>query len=242
MNRPSKKNPEDAPDVVDERNLVKVDDAFEDADFDDKLWLWWQQNRNFILIAAAVLIVGSIGIEGYKVIQKQSYANMQSDYNASAATAAELEAFGKSNDDNPLGGFAFVEVADERFAEGAYFEAAELYAQAASALKGTLMEGRARNGQAAATYQNGNIDAAAAYFAQVADDATLVSAYRAEAAYHRALIHVERSEKAAATEWLERTEALDGSGVWASRVQQLRRFIPDFADEPGDTTTIDFGS
>jgi hypothetical protein len=216
----------------DERNLVNVDEAFAEADLDDRLWLWWQRNGKTLMLVAAVLIVGVVGYELTKLFRQQSFERMQADYNTSGTDAANQKAFALKHGSQPLGGFAFLLSADQHYQEKQFLEAADLYARAAEALVGTLPGGRAQLGQAMAILKAGEVDKGTALLSQLADSAQAAPTIRAEAAYKLAIHHLGASNPEAARPWLAKVEAVDSTEVWKSQVQALRRNVPELAATP----------
>lgn len=224
MNQPPKDAP--APASQDERNLVNVDAAFQEADFDDKLWLWWQENRNSILTTFAILVIGVAGIELVKIFRQQAFENMQKDFLEARASTNTLENFGERHRSQPLGGLALLKVADERFEEGAFMEAERLYGEASESLAETPISARARLGQAVSALENGDVDKARIRLSQLADDPSVLSSFRAEAAFRLGIAALENDDISAANNWLSKAESLDTTESWKTQVEALRRDLP----------------
>ncbi len=234
------------PPPVDERNLVDVDDAFKEADIDDKMWLWWQKNRNFLIMLTVGTLLVVAGIESYKLFKRQSLEKMQSRYNNAAAeeSSALLMEFSEAYSGKPLGGAALLQVADEKFSEEGYSAAAMQYADAAESLKGTHLYGRAKLGQAVSLHLSGESDRAKPMLEELTNDAGVLLGLRSQAAYYLTLIAMQNDDLETAREWLNRIEQMadadaDGLGrdsVWFNLAQQLKERKPKLKEASEETS------
>ena len=61
----------------DDRNLVVVDEDFANADAEDRLWLFWERNKNLIVrgtTAVVLAIIGAIVVnEGWCIITSSRF-------------------------------------------------------------------------------------------------------------------------------------------------------------------------
>lgn len=191
MNRPKKnkiKNPtlpEDQQDVVDERNLIDVEDS-EEISFEDRVQMYWMENKGFIGACVMVLALGIIGLNGMRMYQAQAEGKIQAAY-AEAIAGETLAEFAKANTNQDLGGLAALTTADTAYTAEEFDKALEFYTIADDALSDSILASRAQLGQAFARYYAGNEAEALTQLEGIAADASLPEAARAEAAYHLAV-------------------------------------------------------
>ena len=137
----------------DERNIVDAA-ASSGADFEDQLAQIWEKNKKFIIYCVAGIFV-VFGIYHFsKFIVAQAEASLKEDY-ASADDSASKLAFAEKESSNPLGGFAYSELAGEAYESGDFQEAAYYYAKAAKSAKGAIRDA-ALMGQAMSLLQSGD--------------------------------------------------------------------------------------
>lgn len=191
MNRPKKNKihnptlPEDQQDVVDERHLVDAKDS-EDISFEDRVSIYWSENKGFITASIIVLALVIIGFNGMRIYQSHAESKIQAAY-AEAKATDTLDEFAQANANKELGGLAALSVADAAYEAEDFERAVNFYTIAGSALEGSILEGRALTGQAFARFYNGQESDALAQLADIAANTALPEATRAEAAYHLAI-------------------------------------------------------
>ena len=239
MNRPPKKSgqPETPPSPAspDERNLVNVDDAFQEADIDDRLWLWWQKNGRTLLYGLAAVALVIIGREVYQFSRERAVETMQDRFLKAAAAENEtpLKDFGKANSDEPLGAFALLKAANAIYAEGEYSNAAMAYATAAEALEtAPVLRSRARIGQGMALVDAGDAERGLAILERVARDDTVLASLRAEAAFRLAMTAMNNGDAAKAGSWLGEILAINPGQQWERQVNLLLELDPDLSVQP----------
>jgi len=217
-------NPQQSP-AGDDRNLVTIDENYLAPTLEDRLQIFWSKHSGKVWaltgIVSAVL-VGRYAFESYAAYRERE---VQADY-AAAATTAQLQAFVQSHPSAILAGVAQLRLADEAYAAGNYFAAREAYTAAAPLLADNALAARARLGAAFAPLQTGDTAAAKPALEALANDTTLARAYRAEAAYHLAVVAHEAGQNADATRWIELVTTVEPQGAWANRANQLRESIP----------------
>ncbi|MGF1450688.1 MAG: tetratricopeptide repeat protein [Opitutales bacterium] len=219
----------------DERNLVEVDEAFAQASFDDRLWLWWQRNGKALLTGAAVALIAAGLVQAFRMFERQQFESMQAEYAEAVGDSEALRAFGREHSGTSLGGAALLKVADETFQEGNYAEAANLYQQAAASLEGLPLATRATMAQAFALIEQGDtrVQAGYALLAQVAETSGNLPSLRAEAAFHRGVLATEAEDYATARRFFDLAVEQDQSGVWRQQVQQIERAVPELRADDG---------
>ena len=95
MKRPSKKknNPANSPDgtPADDRHLIDAEESLE-LSVEDKISLYWQENKSFIIGCFSVLVIILVGMNGMKMYSASQLEKLQDSY-ASAATEGTLVDF-----------------------------------------------------------------------------------------------------------------------------------------------------
>lgn len=225
MNRPKKQKvqnptlPEDQ--QVDERHLIDTEES-EDISFEDRIHLYWMENKGFISGCVLVLALAIIGFNGMKIYVSHAESEIQSAY-AEAMAGGNLEAFARDYSNKALGGLAALEVADAAYAAEDYVKAAEYYAMVPDAMENDILLGRARVGLAFATFYKGENEKGMAQLREIASDNSLPSAIRAEAAYHLA-VHADVSgDETAFENYAQQVANSSAAGQWQQRMQIYRQ-------------------
>lgn len=203
----------------DERKTVILDEDLEGVEFEDKVWLYWIRNKNFILgtVAAAFIIV--IGVQGWKLYVANKNAKLASEYEA-ASTPSQLEEFAKDNSGTKLAGVALIQNADGAYAEGKYDQAQKFYAQAQKDLSKTVLLGRAKLGEAVCMYISGDKEKSESALKSLFDDASIAQTYRAQAGYLLGLAQKQAGKIAEAKETLKKVSEEHGDGIFAQIAQE----------------------
>jgi hypothetical protein len=189
MKRPAHKKHRDPlfsdDDQIDERNLIDLEDSA-DISFEDRVNIYWMDNKGFMIGCVTVLIVAIVGYQGMLMYKEQAELELQADY-AEARTNETLADFAKAHANKDLGGFAALITADDAYRAEDYSQALEFYGIAADAIEDGILAGRAQLGQAFALYQSGSEAEGLAKLNAIVADNSLAEAARAEAAYHLAI-------------------------------------------------------
>ncbi|MGC6423783.1 MAG: hypothetical protein ACON4O_02205 [Lentimonas sp.] len=189
MNRPKKNKvtnptlPEDQ--QIDERNLIDLEDSV-DISVEDRISMYWMENKGFITACITVLALLIIGFNGMKMYKDSAVVNLQKEF-AAANEAGTLAEFAKANPSKALGGLAALDAADAAYGEKDYAAALELYSIAKGALEDNILAGRAALGEAFAKYQSGNTSEGIATLYAISANNSLPESARAEAIYHLAI-------------------------------------------------------
>lgn len=216
--------PDPAPQAASETDVDEV--LFEQADFEQKLMLLWERNRNAIIttvVVAALLIIGYHGA-GYMAQRKE--AAIRDEYSRADNIAARLS-FAVDHPDHPLAGYAYLEVANEQYTQGEYLQAAEHYQTAIDSLEGTPLQQRARLGYAMAAIRNNDRATGQTILKELANDTTILDATRAEAAYNLAILHWQDNDLPTVKAQLDLIAGLDQPGYWINKADGLRARIPN---------------
>lgn len=220
--------PADAP--GDDRNLVGVDEVFKEADFEEKMWLLWNNNKAAIVGGSLAVLIAVVGSQFFRWYQEDTLHAMQASYAAAEDSEAKL-AFAAEYSDQSLSGVALLAIADEKYAADAFTEAAELYTRATDALQGHFVQGRALIGQGIAWIRAGDVDAGKLALATVADGEDYLQSHKAEAIYHLASIAVQDKDYDSAKLLMSQMETLDHGGMWASQLNMMKQNRPELSSD-----------
>lgn len=206
---------------VDERHLIDAEDSA-DISIEDRIHLYWMENRSFIAGCILLLALVIIGFNGYRIYDGYAASKIQAAF-SEAKAAGELESFAQAYSNQPLGGVAAVSVADNAYETGDFAAAAEFYAIAVNALNNDLLAGRARIGLAFATFQSGDELKGLSLLEAIAADATLPQPIWKEAAYHLA---IEADMKRDEDGFQKYASQITDSGVAGPWSQRIRLYQP----------------
>lgn len=207
----------------DDRNIVEIDDAFAEADLEDRAWLYWQNNKGTIIAAIVIAILGVVGVNTWKLMQENQTAALQEEYSQSLGDAEKLQSFGAANSDTTLGGIALLKTADDKYAAGDYQAAIGFYQQSLTPLKDTIIVGRASLGQGMAQIKAGQIDAGKVTLTKLIESTSVLTAIRAEAALEVAQLELAAGNRDAAKALLERVTQMEDVTFWKSMAEGLIR-------------------
>lgn len=222
----------------DDRNLVLVDDDFQDADFEDKVWLFWRRHgKKTIAIAALIFLAGLVAII-YTQAKKMHVVSLQNEY-ATLKTDDERRDFARGNAADPMAGTVYFTLGNKLFREGKYAEAAADYKAAAdvfSALAGTeyaMPRDRAKLAEAALLQKLGKADEAVALLSALAGTLETDETIRGQAMYNLAVNALAKNDLDTARAWLnEMDRALSPQNMWHVQKQSLLRMEPRLVAAP----------
>lgn len=202
---------------IDERHLIDAEDSA-DISIEDRIHLYWMENRGFMIGCIALLALVIIGFNGLRIYNDYADASIQAAF-AEAKAADDLAGFAKAYPDKPLGGFAALSVADAAYESGDFATATDYYTIAADALNNDLLAGRARLGIAFANFQSGAETQGIALLESLAADTGLPQAIRLEAAYHLAIEADVKKDEAAFQTYAAQITDSGVAGPWFQRMQ-----------------------
>lgn len=223
MNHPPKKKhknpllPDDQ--QVDERNLINLEDSA-DLSFEDRVTIYWNENKRFLVGCIIALIVIIVGYQGMRIVKEQMEAALQAEY-AEADANNTLAEFARTHSDKELGGFAALKVADKAYAADDFETAFEFYTLAVPALEESTLAGRAQIGRAFALYKSGQTEEGLAELNVITSDTSLAESIRAEAAYHLAVEAYASGRKAQFSNYAAQVNNSEFAGQWQQRLQSL---------------------
>jgi len=213
------------PPAGDDRNLVIVDEDFAQADSEDRLWLFWERNRERLVGGTVAVVIGLIAwfavqawIEGRAESLRGAYAEVKDD--------AGRAAFAAEHPGETLAAVALLEVADNLKTAGkpavAAYDAAAAAAEAAGSNPAVKAIGwRARLYAGLLAQDAGSADAAAR-LAAVADATAAPDALRGPAMLALARGALAKSDTASARGWLDKMDRqLGPNHPWREEQRQL---------------------
>ena len=214
----------------DDRNLVVVDEDFANADAEDRLWLFWERNKNLIVRGTTVVVLAIIGAIGFHFWQESKREELGLAYVACQDEAAR-RAFAAAHPGEPLAAVALLEVADDLRKANKLEEAAKAYEAAGKAVAGDskavkAIATRARLYAALTRQELGQAEAEAGIVA-VAEDNSAPDTLRGYAMYVLANLALTKGDSAAAAKWVNLMDKrLKPNHVWASDKSWLVRSEP----------------
>ena len=220
----------------DDRNLVTIDENYLAPTLEDRLQIFWSKHSGKVWALTGLVtavLVGRYAFESYATYRERQ---VQADY-AAATTTAQLQAFVQTHPSAILAGVAQLRLADEAYSAGNYVAAREAYSAAVPLLVDNPLAARARLGVAFTPLQTGDTAAAKTALEALANDTALARAYRAEAAYHLAIVARDAGQTADATRWIELVTTVEPQGAWANRANQLRESLPAVSESAAASGT-----
>lgn len=225
----------------DDRNLVLVDDDFQDADFEDKVWLFWRRHGKKTVAAAVAVFLAAFSVIVYTQGKKMHVAALQSDY-AELKTADERRAFALAHTGDAMAGTIFYALGNESFAEGKFSEAAADYAASAAVFaeksepEFALPRDRAKFSEAVALDKSGKKEDARERLAALASSLKTDETVRGQAMYNLAVFALSAGDVAGARGWLDEMDrALSAQNMWHSEKSNLIRLEPSLAAAPAES-------
>jgi len=218
-----------------------------DGAFDDPLHDWWKQNGRSILSGAALAILATAAVFGFRAYRHGQLEDLQNAYNEAFA-ADSLETFAVENAGHPLAGIAALQTANGAFEENDWDLALEQYTVAVDSLSDNPLRGKARLGLAVTRLKRGENVEATQILEGLATDENAFRAARAEATYFLALTALSLDDKEAFSQWSDTLPELDPMSVWQNRLQYYRERVEipvteepaaDGAENPSDTDAVE---
>ena len=174
----------------------------EGADFNDRIWLWWEKNKNLTAICILLAIIGVASIQIVNSIKQKHSAKIQ---------AAFIETFQNKNwiifaqtyPDEPLSGISLIMKADEFWEKGQINEAQSLYTNASKTLEGTPLSFRAQLGEGMCQAKLEDNLQGLSVLKNLAMNSGAPNALRAQAAYELALIAQTHGQNDICMQWLK---------------------------------------
>ncbi|MCX6918814.1 MAG: hypothetical protein NTX41_05900 [Verrucomicrobia bacterium] len=214
----------------DDRNLVVVDEDFANADAEDRLWLFWERNKDLLVRGTTAVVLAIIGAIGFHFWQESRREELGQAYVA-CTDADARRAFAAAHPGEPLAAVALLEVADDLRKANKLEDAAKAYEAAGKAVVGEskavkAIATRARLYAALTRQELGQADAEAGIVA-VAEDNSAPDTLRGYAMYVLANLALAKGDSATAAKWVNLMDKrLKPNHVWASDKAWLVRSEP----------------
>lgn len=223
----------------DDRNLVLVDDDFQDADFEDKVWLFWRRHGRKTIAVAALIFFSALSVIIYTQGQKIHVESLQSEY-ATLTTMEDRRAFAQENSSDPMAGTIFYQLGNELFREGKFEAAASEYRSAATVYEKlqnpdfALPRDRAKFSEAVALERAGQKEASQGLLKTLAGTLETDENVRGQAMYNLAVSALNVGDLETARNWLnEMDRALSAQNMWHAEKENLLRLEPGLVSAPG---------
>lgn len=219
--------PEDSrqkPPAGDDRNLVIVDEDFAQADSEDRLWLFWERNRDRIIGGTTAVVVGLIAwfaVQSWLESRAESLRSAYADVRDDAGRAA----FAAEHPGEVLSAVALLEVADNLKSAGkpavAAYDAAAAAAEAAPATPAVRAIGWRARLYAGLLAQDAGAPDAVGRLSQVASGDG-PDAIRGQAMLALARASLAKSDVAGARGWLDKMDRqLGPNHPWRDEQRRL---------------------
>jgi hypothetical protein len=202
--------------------------------FEVALHVFWEKNRNLILLACATALLAIVVREGLQYFAAQQEKDVQAEYARISDQPAKLGSFAEAHAGHALAGVAWLQLADDRFSSGDYTAAAANYQKAAGSLKSSALLGRARLGAAISQVNGGDRAGGEASLKVLSADATLLKGVRAEATYHLATLAAEAGNADEVRKLVDQVSQIDATGPWSQRATVLLAGLPPGSKPAGD--------
>ncbi len=210
----------------DDRNIVAVNEEYAAPSIEDRIYEFWEKNKNLILFLIVAIIVIIVGRQAIGAFTKSREKSIQKIY-AEVKTSEGKRSFANEHKGHPLGGFALLELADESYQEGEFTKAAVDYENALKRLEEPVLIARAKLGQSIALIQSGMDSKGISLLEDLARDEKLgVDAIRCEAYYHLASLSQENGDNELARSYLNAIVELAPTGIWANRATSDLNSLP----------------
>jgi predicted negative regulator of RcsB-dependent stress response len=203
-------------------------------DFSAQAHAFWEKNRSFILGLCAVILMAIVGREGWEYYQARHEESIQEDFVATTNQPAKLAAFAAEHESHPLGGVAWLKLADSQYTSGDFKGAATNYVKAAQSLTESALKSRARLGAAMSQLASGDMNAGEAALKTLSADSAVEKVVRAEATYHLASLVQQAGREDEARKLAEEVGKIDATGLWAQRAYGILAAL-SVEQKPADT-------
>jgi len=191
--------------------------------FEQKLNQFWATKRKLVFLLCAVVVVVIVAREVLALNAAQSRERLAQGYAEAAMKPEGLRRFAQDNAELPLGGVAWLQVADSAYEADKFSDAASAYEQSIKGLaKGTALADRAALGLAVSQLKSGAEEQGRAGLAALADNAGVSVAVRAEASYHLALFAHVAGEQDAFAQRAAQLAQIDPTSLWNQRLLSLQ--------------------
>lgn len=197
-----------------------------DADIEDRFNDFWKKNGGFVFAGVALLAVIVVGSQSVGYLEDRGEQKLRAQYAQVTSSEARLE-FAEKYNKHPLGGLAYLELADQSYRAESYLEAISYYDSATEVLgdDNSILANRARLGCGMAHLQAGD-SLGLEKLEDLANDPDAIEVIRAEAAYQHAFAAWEASDLDAARRSLDLLGTFTAAPEWQALGFDLRSMMP----------------
>lgn len=215
---------------VDERNLVEVGAEFAEATFEDKVFLWWVDNKGKAVWTIVGILVAVGGFKTFEVIRTNHEINLRIEAGQALDDPAKLAAFAKENAGTPQAAAALMIQAERQYQAREYSAALDSYRAAAAVYSeikfNGLSLGRAELGAALAQVAVSPAEGEASLKGLAANQ-SVIATTRAEAYYKLAVLAVEKKDWPSARSHIDALDKLAAANVLAETWNQKAADLTD---------------
>lgn len=210
----------------DDRPVVVAGTELPEVSFEERVQLFWFENKKTILLTCVLVLVIFVVKEGVLYYLDQRERAIGTAFAAAETNPDKLRAFATENSGHKLAGLAWLNIGDEAFKATKYAEAAAAYEKAEPLVVGSAFASRAQIGRGFSLSLAGDKPKAEELFKGIVADEKQASAIRTEARYHLAILAVEAGRVDEARKTLNEVQQNDETGAWSQRVMALRANLP----------------
>lgn len=204
----------------DDRNLVSVENDQSGLSLEDRLFLFWKNYRNAVVVAVAIVVGAIVGREVWGNMAASRELAIGRAFEAADSIEAR-QAFVQEHPGHPLAAAATLLIADEHYDNGDFDSAARSYDETARTSTDSVMAGRARLGSGVATIQAGRAPEGTAILQKLIDDPAQLESIRTEARFHLAAWAVASGDLVEARKELDALVQSESAQVWAQQIMLL---------------------
>jgi len=213
-------SPTNQPATSDDRNLVSVENDQPGLSLEDRLFLFWKNYRNALLVAVAIVVGSIVGREVWRNFAASRELAVGQAFGAAESIEAR-QAFVLKHGGHPLAGAAMLLIADEHYKNGDFGLAASAYEEAAGVATDSVLAARARLGSGVAHIQAGRSSEGSAILRQLNDDSNALESIRTESRFHLAALAVASGDMTQAREDLDALVQMGAAQAWAQQIMLL---------------------
>ena len=212
--------------LTDDPNALKPDDDIPEADFEDRVLLYWERNRKNIMIS---LVMGATALVLYHLLflfMDRREKSIGEAFNK-CEDASAFVAFADEYSGHQLASAAFLKAANLSFEKGQYTESANYFEKALGQFTDdVLMSGRARLGMAMSKIGQNALEDGVQMLETIASSETEMDTTRAEASYAIAVLAWEKEDYQTIRDQITLISGLEQPGYWIRRISGIEEKIP----------------
>jgi predicted negative regulator of RcsB-dependent stress response len=186
---------------------------------------FWNSFRRIIIRSIIGTLAAIILVYTFYFIKNYHTNSIQTAF-LNAKSIEQLQAFANEYKKDPLGGVAFVQLADKNYSEGNFPLAASYYRDALPGLKDTELEGRARFGLAMSLLQN-NDPEGQSLLTEISHSTKSSLTLRSQALYQLFIVAVQQKDFEQAKQLLATLRNQSENNPWADKANQLEAALAE---------------